>query len=432
VEDVFEFEPGGSATLSRVPVGDNRIITVEGLAEAENEFAMSRGRSLPMKIREGHQEIELFIARVGRFSFTPGYGLMDARFAHTTAVSQSGELFMIGGASAGSIDNPESPLSSVEVYDPTSGNTESYSCAEEKNQSLCLNTPRSGAAGALVKDGILVVGGLGPDGDLDTVEKIETARMVSEDFGFTTLASSDAAVVPLENSTLIAGGRNAEGHPVDAAERTDIDGTTEVLSLPNPRWAMAAAKSNSDGFLFGGFDENGAISSDYFLFDSRTDTFSGHDTDIAGRAWASAASISDGRILVIGGLTEQGVASTSIDVYDPDQNLLCHFGELRLGRWLAASVELSDGKILVIGGLVGNSPGEPTTNVEMIDPRFITLEDECGQTSGTNASSPVPDLRIPRYGSSALLLPNGVVAVSGGLDQNDDPIEQIEIFITVE
>ncbi|MCP4199805.1 MAG: hypothetical protein GY762_21890 [Proteobacteria bacterium] len=432
VEDVFEFEPGGSATLSKIPVGNNRIITVEGLGEAENEYAVSRGRSLPMKIREGHQEIELFIARVGRFSFAPGDGLMEARFAHTAAVSRQGALFMIGGASAGSIDNPVSPLSSVEVYDPTSGKTKPYSCAEEKNHSLCLNLPRSGAAAALIEDGILVVGGLDPNGGLDTIEKIDTRRMTSEDFGFSTVTSSDAAVVPLENATLIAGGRDAEGHPVDAAELIDVNGTIEVLGLPNPRSAMAAAKSNSEGFLFGGFDENGAITSDFFLFDIQTNTFSGHDTEITGRAWASAASISDGRVLVIGGLTEEGQASASIDLYDPDQNLLCHFGELRLGRWLASVVELSDGKILVMGGLVGNSPGEPTTNVEMIDPRFLTLDEECGQTSGTNVSSPVPDLRIPRYGSSAVLLPNGAVAVTGGLNQDDNPIEKIEIFITVE
>jgi hypothetical protein len=136
--------------------------------------------------------------------------------------------------------------------------------------------------------------------------------------------------------------------------------------------------------------------------------------------------------LVLGGLTENGDASTSIDIYDPEKNLLCHFGELRLGRWLASSVELSDGKILVMGGRVGSSPGEPTTNVEMIDPRFITLGDECGQSSGTSASSPVPDLRIPRYGSAALLLPNGAVTVTGGLDRDDTPIEQIEIFIPIE
>ncbi len=432
IEEVFEFEPGGSSTLPRVPVGNNRIITVEGLSEAENEYAVSRGRSLPMRIGEGHQEIELFIARVGRFSFTPGYGLAEARFAHTAVLSEQGELFMMGGASAGSIDSPDDPLSSIEIYDPTSGKTEAYTCSDETGDSLCLSQPRSGAAGALIEDGILVLGGLGFDGDLSTIERVDTKQLMSEDFGSTTVAGSDAAVLNMDDETLVAGGRDAEGYATDNTELISANGDIEVLGLPSPRWAMATAKTNFGGFLFGGFDESNAISSSFFLFDSQFDAFSVHNTDIPGRAWAAAVSISDGRVLVIGGLNEDGTASASIDVYDPDQNLLCHFGELRLGRWLASTVELSDGKILVMGGLVGNSPGTPTTNVEMIDPRFVTLEDECGQSSGTSASSPVPDLRIPRYGSFAFLLPNGAVAVTGGLDQDDNPINQIEVFITVE
>ncbi|MCP4606129.1 MAG: hypothetical protein GY847_37390 [Proteobacteria bacterium] len=428
MEEVFAFKSGGSSTLGQIPAGDGRIITVEGLAGQNDEYAISRGRSLPVRIEKGHQKIELFVARVGRFSYTPGHGLKQARFAHTAMLSYQGKLLLIGGATAGSWENPKGLLSSIEIYDPTSGKTEHYACGRSSND-MCLEQARAQAAGVTIEDGILLLGGMGRDDLLSSVEFIDIEQMSIEQLSFTSAKRSDAAVIALSDKYLVAGGRDSEGNAIDVVEIISPEGTIKRANLEEPRWAMAAARSGANGFLFGGFDENGDISNDFLLFDSSKDEFVIHETETQARAWASAVSLQDGRVLVLGGLDTDGEASQSIDLFDPKRNMLCPLGELRYGRWLTSAVRLTDGRVLVMGGLTGLDPGEPTAGVEILDPRFVELRENCGQTSGMLSTSPAQNMKIRRFASSAIVLHNGAVAVAGGLDQDNNPVKQIEVFI---
>ena len=135
------------------------------------------------------------------------------------------------------------------------------------------------------------------------------------------------------------------------------------------------------------------------------------------------------RILIIGGLDQQGKASASVDIYDPRADTACRVGDLQRGRWLASAVGLSDGRVLVAGGLSGDDPGVPTAEAEMLDPRFVEIGSDCGQISGELAIYRVPDTRYSRYAASSYLLPNETVALTGGLDENQLPIKQIEVFV---
>ncbi len=427
VEDVYPFEPGGTSTLPKVPIGRNRVITVEGLA-GEDGYAVSRGRSLPMEVSAGHNKIELFMAGVDVFSFTPGYGLAQARFGHATAVSENGELFMVGGSVAGTMLDPESMLSSIEVYDPTSGNTRYLICSNESGDG-CLGDPRTHAAGIALDEGILLLGGIGPKGLLDTVEFIDADLLEVETLDNTSAKRSDAVVVRVEELNLVAGGRGSDGLAVDTAELVDSSGDIEKLTLPKPRFAMAAAASAGNVILFGGLGEDGDVADGFFLFESSTKKFSFHETSVPGRAWASAVSLADGRVVIIGGLDRDGEASTSVDLFDPGLSQICHLGDLVRGRWLASVVRLKDGRLLVIGGLIGTDPGEPTAEMEALDPRNMRIGTSCDDVSGLSVDPNVSNTNIRRYASSAVLLPNGVVALTGGLDRNKAPINQIEVFV---
>ncbi|MCP4674742.1 MAG: hypothetical protein GY854_04350 [Deltaproteobacteria bacterium] len=430
VEEVYPFEPGGTSTVPEVPIGKDRVITVEGLA-GEDGSAVSRGRSLPMEISSGHHKIELFMAGVDVFSFTPGYGFAQARFGHTTVLSEKGELFLVGGAAAGTTQNPQSMLSSIEVYDPTSGSTTYLTCSE-KSGDRCLGEPRTHAAGVAVDEGIVLLGGIGPKGLLSTVELIDTDLLEVETLDNTGAKRSDAVVVRVEESSLVAGGRGSDGLAVDTAELVDSSGDIETLTLPQPRFAMTAAASAGNVVFFGGLDSSGDIADGFFLFKSSTKTFSFHETSVPGRAWASAVPLADGRVVIVGGLGRDGEASTSIDLFEPSLSQICHLGNLTRGRWLASVVRLKDGRLLVIGGLIGTDPGEPTAEVEALDPLNMRIGVSCDDVEGPSVDNNVSRTSIRRYASSAILLPNGVVAVTGGLDKDNAPINQIEVFVPAE
>jgi hypothetical protein len=426
IDKTFPFEPGGAARVPDIPIGQDRVIMVEGLA-GEEGYAISRGRSLPMEIDSGDQDLELFIARVGRFSTTPGNGLEQARFGHLTLAGDSGELFLVGGAASGTIAEPEGLLSSIESYHPGSGRIEYHSCGEELD-GLCLAKPRAGAAGLILGDSIVVSGGLGKDGLLRDGEIIplfdsqERAEFVCD-------ARIAGSIVAFDGQGVIAGGLNVDGEAHQTAELVDETGVIGTVELPEPRTAMAVARSAGQGVFFGGFDENQEVTSTLFLFKASTGNFVEQANDVEPRAHAEAVELTDGRVLIIGGLDSSGVASDSVDLFDPRAGVLCNVGHLKRGRRRTAAVELPDKRVLVIGGLTGGDPGEPTSEVEIVDPRYIVYGKSCDDISGDLSTYRVPDTRIRRYESSARLLENQMVVVAGGLDSQDQPIKQLEIFV---
>jgi hypothetical protein len=426
-EKTFQFEPGGSATLSDIPTGRDRVITVEGLA-GEAGYAISRGRTAPMRIRESHQVVDLFIARVGRFSFTPGYGLNQARFAHAAALAPDGRLFIVGGATGGSFTDPTGLLTSIEVYDPTSGGIDYHTCSETSG-TLCLETPRAHAAAAAVDERLFLVGGRGPDGPLDTGDLIDTDKLEIDQGALTSAPRVAPVLVTTGQDQFIVGGLDAAGDPVDTVESLDPDGQISVATLPGPRSGMAGSQGGAHGLIFGGVDETGALADTFLVYNPAEGGFSEYPATVAPRAWASVVSLSDGRVIVIGGQGENGEARDDVDLYDHGLGLLCHIGRLKRGRYLATGVRLGDGRVLVVGGLTGPAPGSPTAETELIDPRFVRVENGCDTVSGELSTYRVPNMRIGRYGASAFLLANGDVAVVGGLDQTHRPIKQIEIFV---
>ncbi len=84
---------------------------------------------------------------------------------------------------------------------------------------------------------------------------------------------------------------------------------------------------------------------------------------------------------------------------------------------------------MVIGGLSDAVTNEPTSRVEMLDPRYVEVGSSCDEVSGVLAVTDVPDMRIGRYQASAVYMPNGSVLVAGGLDSSANPVSQLETFV---
>lgn len=334
---------------------------------------------------------------------------------------------MIGGAAAGSPDAPSSFLSSIEVYDPTSGSVEHETCDQAEQN--CMAKPRANAAGVVVDDGILILGGVGPSGLVSAIDLVDDQSRQVEQINAECAERQGAAVLRLNDRSVVAGGINAQGSAIDAVEIIERDGTISQAMLPEPRSAMAAARASEKGLLFGGIDQNAEVQSGFFVFDGSSGEIELHPSESEGRAWASAATLPDGRVLIIGGLDRNREISSSVDLFDPNLNLLCKVGDTQLGRWLASAVAVDDGRVLVIGGLVGPNPSDATSDAEMLDPRFVEIVDSCSRINGELGSYRVPGTRIRRFSSSATLMPNGTVTVAGGLDQDLNPVGQMEIFV---
>lgn len=431
-EKIFPFEPGGMSALPDIPVGQNRVVEVECLA-GEQGLAISSGRTLPLTITAGYREIELFVGRVGRFSLAPGYGLSEARFGHTSVLSPTGELIMIGGASAGTHEEPQTILSSIEVFDPTSGKTTYYPCDSVDSQP-CLASPRAHAAAMPLGDDVLIEGGISSTGVETTREILDVNRFVFENHSSAEMPRYFGAVITFAETSLVAGGRNATHAPTDFVVYVSKQGIVEQLSLPAARAGLAASwTGNSEkgglGLLFGGYAPDESISAVSYLFDFNTRQFRELSSPIDARAWASAVTLADGRVLVIGGLNRDGAGSTSVDLYDPNADALCHIGELKYGRWLASAVRLRNGRVLVLGGLAGSDPGEPTRSAELLDSRFVTIASGCNEMTGTLSVSDLPGMRIARYAATATVVPNGLIVVAGGLDGDGAALNQIELFV---
>jgi N-acetylneuraminic acid mutarotase len=113
--------------------------------------------------------------------------------------------------------------------------------------------------------------------------------------------------------------------------------------------------------------------------------------------------LADGTVLVAGGADAASVPLARAATYDPTAGRWTATGALHTARKLHTVTLLADGKVLVAGGTGAGSqfPLPPLGTAEVYDPAAATW-------TGTG------DLQVPRFGHSAVLLPDGSVLVAGG------------------
>lgn len=174
---------------------------------------------------------------------------------------------------------------------------------------------------------------------------------------------------------------------------------------------------------------------------------------VVGRANHSATLLDDGRVMLAGGFETS--APEAVEAYDPASGGFAQIGQLSLGRYFHAAAKLGNGKVLVIGGFEqsGLAPlnGEvfdpltgavtPTGNMEnpRIAPEATLLADGRVLVSGggiqsgeiydpsTNGFTPVYAL-VSRFFHSATRLANGQVLIAGGIDNQDQVLNNTELF----
>jgi N-acetylneuraminic acid mutarotase len=118
--------------------------------------------------------------------------------------------------------------------------------------------------------------------------------------------------------------------------------------------------------------------------------------------YEGAILLKNNKVLVAGGADGKAVALTKAAVYDAASGKWTATAPLQTPRRLHTATLLDDGKVLVAGGTSGSSPLSPgLATAELYDPAAGTWKTVAG-------------MHEPRFGHSAVLLPNKKVLVAGG------------------
>jgi hypothetical protein len=433
-------------TLAQVPVGDQRLITVEALGPERNVVA--RGRSGPISVVSGENRLGLYLGLVDAFSFS-SQKLSGPRAFHGAAPVRDG-LLLTGGVTQNwrpeKGQPPPAPTRTTELLD---GNSLRVSpspagCAGSGKPS-CLVQGRVGHSTTLLQSGnVLVAGGLtaggGPapadgggadtggaaDGGVadggtgDTAGQL--ARLVevyqAADGRFfrgaaLTTPREDHRAASNGESVVLAGGRagGASGTATRAVERYSQGSLSALPGLLQGRRAFTLTRL-PDGALLaaGGLDRDDhplASLEQWRPGAARWKTLAAR-LQVA-RGHHSATLLADGSVLFAGGLlstTAAGKATDALERYVPATGELTTLtGHLRLARWAHSATLLTDGRVIVVGGFGGGREGSPSHTVEEI--RLFS--------GGVVQVRPLANLNEVRAGHSATLLPSGWLLVAGGL-----------------
>jgi Kelch motif len=277
----------------------------------------------------------VYVAQVrgtGNFSeWAEGPALPEPR-SEASVVPVSGSIYVIGG-----YDADGAPTRTVYVLtpDPQTGALGDWSEAPEE---LLLPEGRAEAGGAAAADGILLVGGVGPDGAVAT-----TFKSFLADDGSLEPWEEEAPLVQPQADGLIAiigehvwlwGGHDANG-PVGAVQRGEISpeasegqptnpdegkvvrwGISNEVNLPVARDDPAGWSANGSLYLVGGTDGSGPQRELYWAVptaDAELPEWKHLEaSDLPVGLIGGSVVISGPNAIIVGGSTSEGAVATSL------------------------------------------------------------------------------------------------------------------------
>lgn len=361
--------------------------------------------ALALTIAWGGRAVGLWGAGRARApGFSQAASLLEPRAAHTATLLGDGRVLVVGG-----LDGNVAPLSTMEVYDPSSGRwsrvgslpsplsmhtatrlldgriliaggrrgdapTADAFLFDPSTASLDrtgpLQSARELASATLLADGrVLIVGGEQEPGD-ETLARYEVYDPARGSFSAGSLREPRtlAALALLDDGrVLITGGSVADGPTSTSLRTTEFfipgQSTTEPgPTMREPRVGHTATKLRDGRVLIVGAPD-GPNSAE--IFDPRQDALTSAGALDAWRNNQSATLLTNGRVLILGGSADGVLASA--EVYDPVRGEFSEAGALRQARYFHTATLLLDGHLLVTGGWPGLSGGS-TSSVELWSP----------------------------------------------------------------
>ncbi len=281
-----------------------------------------------------------------------------------------------------------------------------------------LAAARAGHAGTLTADGrVLITGGTGVTGVLDTAEVFDPVTLTSSQLASTlTTPRTEHTATPLPRAeTLLVAGEDTAGslfttevfHPTDSA-------FTEIAPEIQPPRSGHTATGLLDGrvVILGGLAASNLALADAEVFDPVPDPLSAllYDPDTGiftslpnalreARSDHSVTLLPDGLLLVVGGRNDQGELA-SAELFDPATGTSTPLtATLTVPRAGHAATRMPDGTVVISGGTTG---GTLLDSIEVYDP--------VAQTFTPLATT----LLVPRTNHTGNLLPIGEILIAGG------------------
>lgn len=296
------------------------------------------------------------------------------------------------------------------------------------NATGSLGTPRFLPAVTLLPNGkVLVAGGSNSTGPstnaISTAEVYDPATAAFTATGSMTTPRTEAQGILLPNGkVLVAGGYDGSGGVLASAELYDpVTGTfTATGSMTVKRVAFAATLLPNGKVLIAGGTSNGVPSGNLAsaeLYDLTTGMFTATGSMTTSRTTYTAALLPNGKVLIAGGQSSTiGVMLASAELYDPSTGAFSPTGSMTAPRLAYTETLLPNGKVLIAGGTKNGTNTGTLASAELYDP-----------ASGTFALT--GSLNTGRFfSSSAPLLPNGNVLITGGRDSMANIIDSAEVY----
>ena len=299
--------------------------------------------------------------------FTPTGSLHEARGLHTATLLPNNKVLVAYGSNSSSYTAVTGyvGLSSVEVYDPSTG-TFTEILGEDGAGTF-------GHTATLLPNGTVLLAG----GFVNSVW--------------------DYSVSGATNGASLYG--SATGEFSSTASMTASRGGHTATLLANGKVLIAGGADQ---------DPTGTGLASAELYDPSTGTFTQTGSMAVGRFLHTATQLQDGKVLIVGGVaTSSSDPVATAEVYDPGTGTFSMTGAMATARERHTATLLADGRVLIVGGTTSTGTGdmEPTTTVEIYDP-------------STGLFSVTGSMAEARTFHTATLLPNGTVLVAGGGDEN--------------
>ncbi len=177
----------------------------------------------------------------------------------------------------------------------------------------------------------------------------------------------------------------------------------ELTSMSLPRERHAAVPFLNGVLVVGGFVSGSRTTAECELFDSESERWLPFPPLSIARAGHTATVLRDGSVFAFGGITPSAFLA-SAEVLSLDSTEWLRLGDAPTALYGHSATLLRDGRILICGGYsnpTGAETGTFSAVAQVFDPKSKQWDR-------------VGDMRTPRDGHTATLLPDGRVLVAGG------------------
>jgi Kelch motif len=273
-----------------------------------------------------------------------------------------------------------------------------------------MNAARVGSTATLLPDGDVLETGVVATGPSAELYNPATATWTAT--GAMITPGNDTATLLPDGQVLVAGGEAASGFLSSAELYNPATGSWAATgSMTTSRLGQSATLLGNGKVLVAGGDGASGYLSSAELYNPATGTWAATGSMETAREDQSATLLGNGQVLMAGGYNSFDSPNSSAELYNPATGKFTPTGTMTSARDNPAATLLPDGEVLVTGGGPGGAVG---VFAELYNPATGTW------TAATSGAAVCTRVQVCRPGSTATLLGNGDVLVTGGFSYAED------------